>query len=284
MPNFDAAVFSVPPALHRHGWKDRRSRRTRRICRYRDLPYRAAPSARSRRSCNRCPRDTGIEIFRFDNAALHEVDGFAQQRVEHPISTKPGTSFFTTTGKRPIERIRSRIVTTVSGAVFSPPITSIIGMMCGGFDQCIANHPFGMRDMGLQFGDRDAGRVRGDDDRRMDQRVDRAVSFALMSIFSGTFSITSSAPSTASAIGLHQTHRTGARSGALMSRRSRTPSATLSMPRARSTAACEISLRPDLKPAARKPRCDTRTHRSQSDEGGALDHHAAFAGWRRSPL
>ena len=26
---------------------------------------------------------------------------------------------------------------TVCGAVFSPAITSIIGMMCGGFDQCM---------------------------------------------------------------------------------------------------------------------------------------------------
>ena len=33
--------------------------------------------------------------------------------------------------------------------------------------------------MGLQLGDRDAGRVRSDDDRRADERIDGAVGFGL---------------------------------------------------------------------------------------------------------
>src|SRR5579863_2977503 len=36
-------------------------------------------------------------------------------------------------------------------------------------------------------------------------------------------------------------------------------------------------MRLDVKSAARKPRGNTGPHRSQPDEGGALDHHAAFA-------
>src|ERR1700733_6864803 len=134
-----------------------------------------------------------------------------------------------------------------------------------------------MGDMSLQLGDRDAGGVGGDDDRRSDQRVDFAVNFGLdvdilRHVFDNQFRAVHSLDERR-----HQAYCACARWRRLDFETIKNAFRDIEHAAGAIDRSLRHVIRSDLDTAAGKPRRDTRAHRPQSDEGDALDHHAAFA-------
>ena len=104
-----------------------------------------------------------------------------------------------TTGRWPVSFTVSTIQRTTSGEVFSPAITSIIGMMCGGLDQCMpttrpgSDRPSWILVMGMPEVS-EASTQSGPTTASIWRKTS-----ILSSSFSGTVSMTRSAPATQAA-------------------------------------------------------------------------------------
>ena len=115
------------------------------------------------------------------------------------FSTKPGTSFFTTTGSRLRSLIACTIASQVACVVSAPAMTSMTGMMKGGFDQCIPTTRPGaeLPSCSVVTGMPEVLEARM---HSFETSLSRSANTArLISTFSGTLSSTISQPATASA-------------------------------------------------------------------------------------
>ena len=90
------------------------------------------------------PLDVGIELVEVDDARVHEGQALAHDRVEDAVLDEARHLLLEPRGQ--VADVLDQRACRVDRrwAVLSPGMTSIIGMRCGGFDQCMPTTRSGM--------------------------------------------------------------------------------------------------------------------------------------------
>ena len=108
-------------------------------------------------------RTLQVEPLGVDDPAVDEVEALAEDRVEDAVLDEAGHLLLDHRVVADAPNERRTVASTVSRDVCSPGITSIIGIRCGGFDQCMPTTRSGWAQTVGDLRDRDARGVRGED-------------------------------------------------------------------------------------------------------------------------